>query len=82
MKTTWFKHLKTEEEKDKFKNSVKASYDVLERLQEILGDKIEVKLNTSDSDYNQASWAYQQADANGYVRALREVTSLLTLGEE
>ena len=78
MKTTWFTHL-PKDQQEGFKKQVLSSRDVLERLQKIMEDKkTEVVLST---DYDNPSWAYKQADRNGYDRALTEVINLLTMKE-
>lgn len=79
MKTTWFTNLPKDKQED-FKKLLASSRDVLERLTEILeAKKTEVVLST---DYDNPSWAYKQADRNGYDRALTEVINLLTLKEK
>jgi hypothetical protein len=76
MKTTWFTNL-PKDQQEGFKKQVLSSRDVLERLTEILEDKkTEVVLST---DYDSPSWAYKQADRNGYDRALTEVINLLNM---
>lgn len=76
MKTTWFTHLPRDQQEG-FKKQVLSSRDVLERLQKMLEDKkTEVVLST---DYESPSWAYKQADRNGYDRALTEVINLLNM---
>lgn len=78
MKTSWFTHL-PKDQQEGFKKQVLSSRDVLERLQKIMEDKkTEVVLST---DYDNPSWAYKQADRNGYDRALTEVINLLTMKE-
>jgi len=76
MKTTWFTNL-PKDQQEGFKKQVLSSKDVLERLRQILEDKqTEVVLST---DYDNPSWAYKQADRNGYDRALTEVINLVTM---
>ena len=78
MKTTWFTNL-PKDQQEEFKKQVLSSRDTLERLQKILEDKkTEVVLST---DYDNPSWAYKQADRNGYDRALTEVINLVTMKE-
>ena len=78
MKTTWFTNL-PKDQQEGFKKQINASRDVLERLKEILEAKqTEVVLST---DYDNPSWAYKQADRNGYDRALTEVINLITMKE-
>ena len=50
------------------------------QLVKILNEKIEAsrERTLSESSYEQASWAYRQADSNGYERAMKELISLLS----
>ena len=50
------------------------------RVVELLREKIESRRGESLSkdEYNSPSWAYKQADAIGYERAMQEVISLLS----
>jgi hypothetical protein len=73
----WISHLKTDEEKEKFKNYIASSQGVLERLEAILDNKLHVRQVFKEEDYKNPSWAYAQADRNGYVRALKEIKELL-----
>ncbi len=76
MKITWIAHL-PKDQQEAFKKQINSSRDVLERLSQILKDKqTEVVLST---DYDNPSWAYKQADRNGYDRALTEVINLITM---
>ena len=69
-------HLKTQEEKDKFKSYILNSSSLWDRLRDILKDKLPV---SKEIDYEKASWSYYQADCNGYTRAMKEVLSLLPI---
>ena len=74
MKTIWFMDL-PKDQQDGFKRQVTSAKDVLEKLEEILKSKMkEVVLS---EDYDSPSWAYKQADRNGYNRALTEVQNIL-----
>lgn len=81
MISAWTKHLKTDEEKDRFKNSVLGSKIVLGRLQELIkeveDDLEKVELNTKIYDY--PNWDYRQADGNGFRRALKTINKLITI---
>ena len=78
MKLTWFNNL-PKDKQEGFKKQINSSRDVLERLQQILeAKKTEVVLST---DYDNPSWAYKQADRNGYDRALTEVINLINMKE-
>jgi hypothetical protein len=74
MKTIWFMDL-PKDQQEGFKRQISSSKDVLEKLESILKDKIkEVVLS---DDYDSPSWAFKQADRNGYNRALTEVLNIL-----
>ena len=74
MKTIWFMDL-PKDQQEGFKRQISSSKDVLEKLENILKDKIkEVVLS---DDYDSPSWAFKQADRNGYNRALTEVLNIL-----
>ena len=68
------------QEKEEVVASFKASGLIRERLTAILEKKIQSsKTNKVSIDtYLNPSWAYLQADANGYERAIKEVISLLS----
>lgn len=78
MKVTWTKGL-SPEKKEEVKRDFLAAALLRERLKEILKDKSEVtrKGSINKDSYGNANWAYLQADAVGYQRALEEVISLL-----
>lgn len=79
MKTIWFMDLpKTEQ--DGFKKEVKSARNVLEKLEQIVQSKI--KEIVVLEDYDSPSWAYKQADRNGYNRALTEIINILHLDQE
>lgn len=84
MITAWTKHLKTEEEKERFRNSVLGSKQVLKRLQEILkeveGDLDNSELNTKI--YDIPNWSYRQADMNGFRRCLKTIQKIITLDQK
>lgn len=80
MKAAWFKGCKTKEEKDKVRQIIMSNRDGLERLQEILEPMLKETIPTVD--YDSPSWAYKQADRNGYNRALTTVLELINLNKE
>lgn len=77
MQIEWTSHIKEQAEKNIFKERVKASREVLSRLNNILDERIKAVLNTSETDYKDAAWAYLQADRNGYMRAIKELQKFL-----
>lgn len=79
MKTTWFKGVEDAQEKDDVRSSFKSSSYIRKRLAEILADRMEERerITMSDDSYDNPSWAYKMADAQGYKRALSEIISLI-----
>lgn len=81
MISAWTKHLKTDEEKVRFKNSVLGSKVVLVRLQELINE-VEDEVNTLELNtkiYDIPNWDYRQADMNGFRRALKTINKIITL---
>lgn len=70
----------SKERQEEVRGAFTASSAFRERLTEILDKKINTTKTskTSLESYESPSWAYLQADANGYERAIREVISLLS----
>lgn len=81
MQTQWFSHLKDKQEQDKFKNLILGSQKVLDRLHEICYNVVQSRELTSHMDYDSPSWAYKEADRQGYLRAYREIMKLITIKE-
>lgn len=80
--TSLLASFKTTEEKEQFKRQYQGVTHVTDIIKAVLEDKLEQTVNVKASSYLNPSWAYSQADRNGYARALREVISLLpTTGE-
>lgn len=79
MKTVLLKGM-DEQKADEMRQMFAASAHVRNRVIEILQEKIATnnKITRSKDSYNIANWAYLQADAVGYERAMQEVCSLLT----
>lgn len=79
MKTIWFMDL-PKDEQEGFKREVKSAKNVLDKLEQIVQNKIKEIVITND--YDSPSWAYKQADRNGYNRALIEIINILHLDQE
>lgn len=79
MDVLWTSHLKTKEEKEEFAKYVANSSSLLDRLGEIVRIKKESaeKARLDKEAYSSPSWAFIQADTNGYLRAIREIEHLL-----
>jgi exonuclease VII small subunit len=83
MISAWTKHLKTDEEKVRFKNSVNASKATLERLQEILKE-MESDQDRIERDvriYDTPGWDYRIAHLNGFRDAINKVSKIITLDQ-
>ena len=78
MKTVWTKGLEADAAKE-MKLHFKGGLQLRKRLTSLCSEKIDAKDRTcmKDSEYENAGWAYKQADAQGYKRALKEIMSLL-----
>lgn len=74
--TQWLKGLPPDEA-DQLEKTIRNSVTTLLRLDAILNEKEEAALRDTVADYETASWAYRQADNNGYRRCLREIQGLL-----
>lgn len=78
MKTVWTKGLNAEQVVQLRQDFVGGAL-LRERLSKLLEEKqnSSIKKSRSEDAYNAPNWAYQQADARGYERALSEVISLI-----
>ena len=80
MKSNWTKGLKRGSDEWRDLEAAYAASSLLRsKLVEILKDlhETEVKSRLSSTDYENAAWAYKQADAIGFSRAITKVISLL-----
>lgn len=79
MKTSWTKGLEPDVV-DELRGDFLSSHLVRKRLTEILEEKIDasVKGSRNKDNYESPAWAYLQADARGYERALSEIISLIS----
>lgn len=80
MKSAWFKNCKDKAAKDKVKQEIVSQREVLVKLEEILESML--KDATPASDYDSPSWAYKQADRNGFNRAVTTVLDLINLDKD
>lgn len=78
MKTAWKKGL-TKERAEEVGKDFEASAILRNRLKELLEEKAKLSREGSISKdaYTNPNWAYLQADARGYERALSEILSLI-----
>lgn len=80
MKASWFKDCKSKGDKEKVKQAIMSQREPLDRLKEILEPML--KDTNPASDYDCPSWAYKQADRNGYNRAVTTVLELINLDKD
>jgi len=78
MKTSWLSGLEPDAKKQ-MEDYFKSSPLLRERLVHILENKITSrhKRGLSLEEFDSPSWAYKQADKNGYERAMLEVIELI-----
>lgn len=79
MKTVFFKN-EGERDAEEIRHSFVHATRMREKLKAILQDKVDAsnKAVRNKDAYGIANWAYLQADAVGYERAMHEVMSLLS----
>ncbi len=78
MKTEWTKDLGAPDA-PKFRQSVVDSKIVLDKLKLICYNMLLESEKSTKTDYDSPSWAFKQADRNGYKRALEKVIELATI---
>lgn len=72
----WTKHLKDKEAED-FARFVRSSGPVLDRLKDIIKELDRSDAPDKKADYSNPSWAYRQADHNGFARAIKMINDLI-----
>ena len=79
MKTSWTQGVGKELAVD-IKQNYKESLVLRRRLRELLEKKMSTSWRSSQSKdgYSSPNWAYTQADARGYERAMREILELIS----
>lgn len=84
MITAWTKHLKTEDEKEQYRQSLTRVKWVIDDIRRLTKDNLKSveDAEISVKAYDNPNWEYRQADANGYKRCLRDFDKLLTLDPE
>lgn len=80
--TVWTKHLKSTKEKQDFERLVRNNTVVFSRLVNILKEKQEANNKLNVADYDSPSWAFKQADRNGYERAIQDLLDLFNFMEK
>lgn len=79
MQTQWTSHLKTEEEKEKFRDMVRSSSTVIARLKDICHNKLEGIDRPKEEDFESPSWAQKTAYTIGQRKVLADLLNLLTI---
>jgi hypothetical protein len=81
MYSAWTKHLKTQEEKDKFVKGLQSCKWVFERQAELLNEiKNDIdKAEVSPRIYDSPNWEYRQAHINGFKQHHNMVMNLINL---
>lgn len=84
MISAWTKHLKSEEDKERFRNSVLGSKYVLERLADILVgmEKEQDAIERNPQLYDLPNWDYRQAHLNGFRQCLNKINLLINLDQQ
>ena len=80
MKQLWFTGVKDADLKDEIRRAFASSAFMRNRLIELLEKKQDTSWNASmdKEGYETSNWAFKQADARGYERAIKEVISLIS----
>lgn len=79
----WIKHLKSEEQRKEFEGILRNSTRTLRRLSDLLDEyvKEEEHKQQQTKGYDQAGWAYKQADHIGTIRTLKKIKDLVSFIE-
>lgn len=83
MISAWTKHLSTEEEKSRFKNSIHGSKTVLDRLRGMLSEIAleQDSIERNPDTYNIPNWDYRQAHLNGFKDCLNKINKIITIDQ-
>ena len=81
LKLEWLKDLKTDKEREEFKQYVLSSQKVLDKLREIVYNMSINEEKVKTIDYDSPSWSHKQAHLNGKQEVYRTLLDLLTFKE-
>lgn len=84
MFSKWTQHLRSDTDKEEFRQAIKGSKPILDRIIQIL-DERETAIDTYTCDvktFDSPSWPYLQAALVGKKSELREIKKLLTLDQK
>ena len=79
MNLKWFKHLKSKQEKERFKQLALSQREVFDVLRDILEEELRASQKDSYNrdHYFMPAWSEYQADKKGEQRTLQKVIDLL-----
>jgi hypothetical protein len=72
MYSEWTAHLQDREDKERFENQIRSARPVLERLDQIMGNRLQSLLASErkETDFDTPSWSHKQAFRNGFISCL------------
>ena len=76
--THWAKHIKDDEESEKFKKVVYGSKTALDRLSDIIDEYIK-DLDIHQANFDNPNWVYRQASLIGERKALEKIKRLINI---
>lgn len=82
--TQWYRHIRDEGEREKFEATVRASRTALDRLADIIRERVD-SLNDQEAsltDFEDAAWSHKQAHRNGQRAMAKAILDLLSLTKE
>lgn len=84
MYSRWTSHLETDQEKQDFKNYVRGSKPILNRLKDIFIEEEQrlVRSELSEKQYEVVNWSTLQAHKNGFRQALHLMKQLVDLDQQ
>lgn len=84
MQIDWTKHLKEEKDKESFRQILKNSSQLTDRLLRILSDRFNdiERRGMKEEDYATAGWETLQAFRNGKLATYKEVADLFDFSEK
>lgn len=82
--SAWTKHLKTEEEKERYLSTLRRAHKLFDHVLELINQSYTSLENqeVSPKSYDNVNWSYRQAHSNGYKQCLRDFKKLFTLDQK
>ncbi len=81
MDSNWIRHVRSDDEKSKVKETIRNSKYTLDVLSSILNKELEEVQSSSKEDYKIPNWSCYQADRNGYERAIKRFLNLININD-